>query len=65
VKSKLTQRPRCFHPSGITFVMPFFALANRYDTTSKIAKESVTSGKTVRQLCEEQLDAALNPVSMT
>ncbi|MGI9244011.1 MAG: class II fumarate hydratase [Verrucomicrobiales bacterium] len=46
-----------------------------YDTASKIAKESVTSGKTVRQLCEEQLDdlpitkeqldAALDPASMT
>ena len=46
-----------------------------YDTASRIAKESVTSGKTVRQLCEEQLsdlkiskeelDAALDPASMT
>jgi len=30
-KSELTQRPRRFLPSGITFVMSFFALANRYD----------------------------------
>ena len=46
-----------------------------YDTASRIAKESVSSGKTVRQLCEEQLDdlpitreqldAALDPASMT
>jgi len=30
--SKLTQRPGRFHLSGITFVMSFFALANRYDS---------------------------------
>ncbi|MCP5115179.1 MAG: aspartate ammonia-lyase, partial [bacterium] len=46
-----------------------------YDTASKIAKESATGTKTVRQLCEEQLDdlpitkeqldAALDPASMT
>ena len=46
-----------------------------YDLASKIAKESATGTKTVRQLCEEQLDdlpitkeqldAALDPASMT
>ncbi|CAN5429509.1 class II fumarate hydratase [soil metagenome] len=46
-----------------------------YDVASKIAKESVTSGKTVRQLCQErladlgitqdELDAALDPAGMT
>lgn len=46
-----------------------------YDPASAIAKESVTSGRTVRELCterleelnitEEQLTAALDPASMT
>jgi fumarate hydratase class II len=46
-----------------------------YDVASKIAKESVTTGKTVRELCAERLDelgiteeeltAALDPASMT
>jgi fumarate hydratase class II len=43
-----------------------------YDTAAKIAKQSVETGKTVRQLCEEmkvlpqdELDAALDPITMT
>ncbi len=43
-----------------------------YDTAAKIAKESVETGKTVRELCEEmkvlpqdELDAALDPFRMT
>jgi len=43
-----------------------------YDRAAAIAKESAKSGKTVRQVCrewnvlpEEQLTAALDPVSMT
>ncbi len=43
-----------------------------YDRAAEIAKESGTTGKTVRQLCEEQavlppaeLQAALDPVEMT
>lgn len=43
-----------------------------YDTAAQIAKKSVETGKTVRQLCEEmnvlpadQLAAALDPASMT
>jgi len=46
-----------------------------YDNATKIAKESVTTGKTVRQLCSEQLDSlgitaeqlekTLDPASMT
>src|SRR5256714_3749385 len=43
-----------------------------YDRAAEIAKESVKTGKTVRQLCREQkvlpekeLERALNPVSMT
>ncbi len=46
-----------------------------YDSATKIAKESVATGKTVRELCREQLDslgitreqldAALDPASMT
>ena len=43
-----------------------------YDRAAEIAKESVQTGKTVRELCrekkilpEKELDAALNPVSMT
>ncbi|MEO5753915.1 MAG: class II fumarate hydratase [Chthoniobacterales bacterium] len=43
-----------------------------YDRAAEIAKESVQTGKTVRQLCQEkkvlpeaELNAALDPVSMT
>ncbi len=43
-----------------------------YDVAAQIAKESVATGKTVRQICEErqvlpadQLTAALDPLSMT
>lgn len=43
-----------------------------YDTAAKIAKESVETGKTVRELCQEmkvlpedELAAALDPVTMT
>ncbi len=46
-----------------------------YELAAKIAKESVATGKTVRQLCNEQLaelglsaeqlEAALDPESMT
>ena len=46
-----------------------------YELAAKIAKESVSTGKTVRQLCTEQLadlgisaeqlEAALDPESMT
>ena len=43
-----------------------------YDRAAEIAKESAKTGKTVRQLCEEQqvlpeadLRAALDPVEMT
>jgi fumarate hydratase class II len=43
-----------------------------YDRAAEIAKESVRTGKTVRELCrekkilpEKELDAALDPVSMT
>ncbi len=43
-----------------------------YDTAAEIAKESVKTGKTVRQICEErqvlppeQLSAALDPATMT
>ena len=43
-----------------------------YDRAAEIAKESVKTGKTVRQLCLEQkvlpeaeLKAALDPVAMT
>jgi fumarate hydratase, class II len=43
-----------------------------YDRAAEIAKESVQTGKTVRELCrekkvlsEKELDAALDPISMT
>src|SRR5437667_8864441 len=43
-----------------------------YDRAAEIAKESVRTGKTVRQLCrekkvlpEKELDRALDPISMT
>jgi fumarate hydratase class II len=43
-----------------------------YDRAAEIAKESVRTGKTVRELCrekkilpEKELDAALDPISMT
>jgi fumarate hydratase class II len=43
-----------------------------YDRAAEIAKESVKTGKTVRQICQEknvlpkdELDRALNPVAMT
>ena len=43
-----------------------------YDRAAEIAKESARTGKTVRQLCEEQsvlppaeLAAALDPIEMT
>jgi fumarate hydratase class II len=43
-----------------------------YDRAAEIAKESATTGKTVRQICLErqvlpknQLDRALDPVEMT
>lgn len=60
-----------FSLSMVTSLAPVIG----YDVASKIAKESVTSGKTVRELCverldelgitEEQLTAALDPASMT
>ena len=47
----------------------------RYETAAKIAKESVETGKTVRELCleqlsdlnisEEELTSALDPSKMT
>jgi fumarate hydratase class II len=43
-----------------------------YDRAAEIAKESVQTGKTIRQLCREkkilpeaELTAALNPIDMT
>jgi fumarate hydratase class II len=43
-----------------------------YDRAAEIAKEAYKSGKTVRQVCQEQkvlpadeLDAVLDPMSMT
>ena len=43
-----------------------------YDMASKLAKEAFATGKTIRQLCEEQeilpkdvLQRALDPFSMT
>ena len=43
-----------------------------YDLAAEIAKESVRTGKTVRQLCrerkilpEKELERALDPISMT
>ncbi len=59
-----------FSLSMVTSLAPVIG----YDLASKIAKESVESGKTVRELCEaslnelgitkEQLDAALDPAAM-
>ncbi len=56
--------------SMVTSLVPLIG----YDTAAAIAKESVTSGRTVRQLCEEklpqlgvtrdQLSAALDPATM-
>ncbi len=60
-----------FSLSMVTSLAPVIG----YDVASKIAKESVATGRTVRELCaerleelgitKEQLDAALDPASMT
>jgi len=60
-----------FSLSMVTSLAPIIG----YDPASKIAKDSVSTGKTVRELCLEQLDelgitkeqltAALDPASMT
>jgi fumarate hydratase class II len=67
------QRERCgelieLSMSMVTSLAPLIG----YEKAAAIAKESVTTGKTVRQLCEEQqvlppdeLKAALDPASMT